>query len=138
MAENIVTVRDLVNDFKLEDAWLNTKFETTHLDIAEDQDFSSDFSGESDAEWQKWVMALSPHLEPADLKDLTDTTRCKQVLGKWRKKHGRKATFRRLVEVFLEGDNADLAEKVCKYLKGMQIILLVQGSCMKLQGNPFP
>ena len=111
-------ISELVKDFELEVEWLDAKFEPQHLDIAEYQDFSSDFH----LEREKWTKSFGLNRESVDTSDDTDTdvkSKCKEVLGKWRRKLARKATFRRLMEVFYDMENADLAEKAAKYIKGM-------------------
>ena len=111
-------ISELEKDFELEVDWLDAKFETHHLDIVEYQDFSSDFY----LEREKWAKSFGLNRESIDTSDDTNTnaiSKCKEILGKWRKKNGRKATFRCLVEVCYYMENADLAEKAAKYVKGM-------------------
>ena len=113
MADSIM-IDEPTGGFQLE--WLDAKFEPKHLDIAKHHKFTSDFY----LEWQKWATELLS-IGPAGLGELADSSAvgiCEEVLGKWRRKYGRKATFGRLVEVFLKGDSVVLAEKVCEYLKG--------------------
>ena len=116
MADYIM-IDEPIDEFQPE--WLDVKFEPKHLDIAQNEEFSSDFL----SKWRIWAKELLS-IEPAglyDLEKLADSSAvsvCTEVLGKWRRKYGRKATFGQLVEIFLKGDDVVLAEKVCKYLKG--------------------
>ena len=45
-----------------------------------------------------------------------------KALQKWKGKFGFKATYRKLVEVLLSLAMADVAEKVCRLLKGMYVM----------------
>ena len=45
-----------------------------------------------------------------------------KALQKWKGKFGFKATYRKLVEILLSLAMADVAEKVCRLLKGMYIM----------------
>ena len=43
----------------------------------------------------------------------------KKTLNMWHNLVGFTATYRSLIEIFLEGENSLLAEEVCELLKGM-------------------
>ena len=66
-------------------------------------------------------------LKEADIEDIrseSDKNRAKvfNMLKKWKKRHGFRATFRVLVDVFLmKLEDADMAEKVCKQLSSKSI-----------------
>ena len=71
--------------------------------------------------WQK----VATYLELGE-NDLDDVEREKdeqmkklKALQKWKGKFGFRATYKKLVEVLLSLAKADVAEKVCRLLKGM-------------------
>ena len=54
-----------------------------------------------------------------------------KALQKWKAKFGFKATYKKLVEVLLSLAKADVAEKVCRLLKGMYIIMSYISNCTR-------
>ena len=106
--------KEILEHCQIEDKWLNKRCTTTHLfALAHDEDF----------QWQKWSQNLGipfpDYHELEQNKELDERRKAEKLLEKWRKRFAFKATYRRLVEIFLEGGSVVLAMRVCEFLKGI-------------------
>ena len=126
MTHEDTTISDLVKHFRLKDAWLEKAIDQTDIGkLTDKRDLTSEFSV---SKWKKWAKKLGIVLEESDTDDSGvteqgakgDIYRCQKILEMWKQKCGsiRPATFKKLAQVFLDGQNTFLAEQVCNYVQG--------------------
>ena len=104
-----VTFSELAKEFNISKANLNKRCADEHL--------------KSISHFLDW-RATAPHLglSPTEIQDIEDEDRKSEVrrlktLQRWNSKCCFKATYRKLIEVFLDMGRADHAEKLCIILR---------------------
>ena len=104
-------VSDLIKHYKIKEDKLEEECSDEHLaTLSQSKKFL----------WQNWSKQLG--LSDQQVKDvegmsLDEAGKAKQALNEWHTVNGFKATYGKLVEIFLEGKNAVLAGDVCKLLR---------------------
>ena len=111
MAEQPVTIIELTDHVEIKPEDLDKKFSEKHLakfakNIANWEQFAKPL-GLSDQN----IMEIKTDL------NLDQQTKTVRMLEKWRKRNGFKATYKCMALFFLEQEDVDLAEEVCKLVK---------------------
>ena len=88
---------------QIKDEWLDERCAVAHLaDIANDQNFK----------WQEWAAPLGfPKFQEYEMSIYPDD-QARKLLEEWYKRFGFKATYQHLMDIFINGGNAELAKKV--------------------------
>ena len=117
-----ITVDELLNETEIHPGKLNECISDDHLHAV------ALFL----TSWRKVAAYLElseSDMDAIEREERDDQMKKLKVLQKWKGKFGFKATYKKLVEVLLSLGRADVAEQVCRLLKGMYIIMSYISSC---------
>ena len=106
------SVTELLKHFKLSEEKLEEECSEADLLV---------LSRSRQFQWRDWVerLGLSDYqTKEIDDMSLDEADKNQKALNMWHNLFGFTATYRRLIEVLLEGENSLLAGEVCELLKG--------------------